>query len=194
MMTDLDLLSRPDWGRFSDRELRRAIGLAKRRARQTFRLMVAWSEEQGAKVSPARADLYVRHCVRVAPNGQDLAERWDNLRIIDWCEDPRVYSFCHLYDRLYRRREGINPLPKDLIVLRARVDHANQQVAKLKIQFSSYSMWMQFVIPSVTPGDRIRIEEKMEQNQKLFNTALDYSMLTIMQMNAYMDEFLGSRS
>lgn len=190
-MTDLELLSHPDWQRLTNRQLRRAITLAKLRARKTFPLMVAWSEEQQERLPAASTTLYTRHCILVGPRGQSLKEEWDDLRIIDWCQDPRVYSFCHLYDRLYRRHQGMNPLPKDRLVLQARANHAYAQVSRLKVAFT----FQQWVMPCSSPADRIRMEEQIEANQKQFNAALDYSMLTLMQLNAHMDEFVsGGRS
>jgi hypothetical protein len=187
-MTDTQLLTQLDWQRFTDRDLRRAITLAKIRGRQTFALLLARYEEQQVSLPPASGDLYTAHCILTFAEGKLVNEEWEDRIIIDWCNDPRVAHFCTIYDQYWRRHQGLKRLPRNAPFLQARANHACAKVDQLQQQVLAN----RFLCQLATSEQQSRMmNDRMEKNQTLFNAALDFSMLTLMEIQAYTDHLLG---
>ena len=184
-MNDNLLLASPDWTRFTDQELRRAITLAKIQGRKTYDLLAARHEEQGTKIPPPSIDLYARHCILIAPNGKDLWQQWDGQRIIDLVADPRLYWFCTLYDQRYRKHLNLGPLSRNIPLLKARASHACSQFEKIRNNLA-----VKAFLFSVNGGG-MGNPQPLEEMQQMHDAALDFSMLALMELNARMDGFVG---
>ncbi len=186
-MNDTQLLASPDWARFTDRQLRRAITLAKIQGRTAYNLYAARAEEQGGKIRPPSLDLYARHCILAAPDGKDLWNQWDGQRIVDLIADPRLYWFCTLYNRGYRKHLAMEPLSRSIPFLTLRANHACKQYETIRNTLAVKAFLASINGTASTGSSAAPLEEL----QKLHDAALDYSMLALMELQSRMDVFVG---
>jgi hypothetical protein len=194
-MTDETLLAIPDWHEMTDRQLKRAVNLAKRRGRQTAELLVARMRERelpdNSRYWVANFELYLAHCVTHLPDSKEWARQWGEKNAMEACDDPRLAWFCVVFQRVNWRLMGnATTKPPSLLTLQKIRDHQFEQVSRAQYRLSmQVSMIHQ-------QGGSIHDPEAAAQIIKLksaFMAHIDYAMLAVMTLNVRTDEWIEEK-
>lgn len=191
-MTDEMLLAHPDWKELADRELARAVTLAKKRGRQTAELLLAQSLEYGRPLlygTIANFDMYIAHCVKMIPDWKDLIDDWGQKNAVESCGDPRMAWFCVIYQRTRWKLLGNDTAPKPtLLTLQKIRDRQFENLTRAQYQFSLQVAAIHQQGASIhDPG----YERQVQELHTAFMVQLDYAMLAVMTLNVATEEWLA---